>query len=63
MAYYTLGLKPQTYVIRVYEPGRGRKTIERKIVHDYNKAIQLHNEMKSIYSDRYIVELIPRSGI
>ena len=38
MAYYTLGLKPSTFTVRVYEPGRGRKTIEKKIFKDYNEA-------------------------
>ena len=53
---YTLGFKPRSYVVRVSDTGRGRKTIEKREFTDYDKAILCHTLMEETYGHKYIVE-------
>jgi len=53
---YILGNKTETYVVRVSDTGRGKRTIENREFADYHKALHFCNAMEAKYGSKYIVD-------
>ena len=57
MAYYASSLKAKSFIVRVYDPSRSKKPIEKREFNDYYEANVIHSQLEERYRGRYIVEL------
>ena len=53
---YMIGNRKATYIVKVSDTGRGRKTVIKREFTDYDAAMSCVDAMEAQYSGKYIVE-------